>query len=60
MKTEIPQNVKYFIGALFSDSALLNKAQKHCEARIGDIDLKSEAFPFDLTDYYNQEMGKKG
>jgi len=58
MKTIEPQNVKYFIGALFSDSDSLAKAIAVCKTEIGDIDLRSQDFPFDLTAYYNAEMGQ--
>ncbi len=57
MKTEVPQNVKYFIGALFSDRKLLEQALLLCTTKIGKIDEHSEAFPFKDTDYYNSEMG---
>ena len=58
MKTIEPQLVKYFIGALYSDNDLLEQAISQCEQLIGDIDLRSESFPFDLTSYYDVEMGK--
>lgn len=57
MRAEEPQPVKYFIGALYSDEALLKQAMTHCENRIGLIDLRSDAFPFDMTTYYEREMG---
>ena len=58
MKTTEPQKVKYFIGALFSDSKILEQAIKLCQNEIGTIDLRSQDFPFDLTEYYNEEMGQ--
>lgn len=57
MKIEAPQNVKYFIGALYSDEGLMEQAQKICENRFGDLDFLSEPFLFDVTEYYDQEMG---
>ncbi|MEA3286073.1 MAG: DUF4416 family protein [Candidatus Marinimicrobia bacterium] len=57
MKTEAPQPVKYFIGALFSDRKLLDQAEQLCLEKIGRIDEHSQPFPFDVTDYYNAEMG---
>jgi len=57
MKTTQPQPVKYFIGALYSDAELLEQAISHCEQRIGEIDLRSDPFPFDVTSYYDDEMG---
>ncbi len=58
MKPADPQFVKFFIGALFSDIDLLKKALELCQVKIGDVDLRSENFPFDLTTYYNEEMGQ--
>ena len=57
MTTEAPQNVKYFIGALYSDQELLEQARKICENRYCDLDFMSEPFPFNVTEYYDQEMG---
>ena len=57
MKTTEPQAVKYFIGALYSDADLLEQAISLCEQRIGKIDLRSEPFPFEVTSYYDHEMG---
>lgn len=58
MKADLPQSVKYFIGALFSDKALLDKAQVAVTDELGPIDLTSESFPFNTTDYYEAEMGR--
>lgn len=49
--------VKYFIGALFSDENRLQEAICEAEIPFGIIDLVSDDFPFDITDYYNAEMG---
>ncbi|MCF7825292.1 MAG: DUF4416 family protein [Candidatus Marinimicrobia bacterium] len=57
MKTVEPQKVKYFIGALFSNADVLEKALGLCQAEIGNIDFHSENFPFELTHYYDEEMG---
>jgi len=58
MKADQPQNVKYFIGALFTDEALLEKAREAIIAQLGAIDLTSESFPFTTTNYYESEMGR--
>lgn len=57
MKIEAPQNVKYFIGALYSDVELMEQARKICADKMGDLDFLSEPFPFDVTEYYDEEMG---
>lgn len=58
MKPQKVTPVKYFIGALHSDSQLLQKACKILEERFSAIDLMSEDFTFGGTDYYEDEMGK--
>ena len=57
MKPTDPQPVKLFIAALFSDDPLLQKSLGLCEQQFGAIDYRSERFPFDVTDYYAEEMG---
>lgn len=57
MKPANPDPVKLVIAALYSDEGLLEKALKKCAERFGPIDYRSEAFPFDVTDYYDEEMG---
>ncbi|NQV14052.1 DUF4416 family protein [bacterium] len=58
MKAEHPQSVKYFIGALYSDAELLEKAQYLCAESIGEIDFYSKSFPFEVSSYYDEEMGR--
>lgn len=57
MKIIEPQVVKYFIGALFSNSERLEAALKLCQRHFGAIDFTSESFNFDQTSYYETEMG---
>jgi len=57
MKVEQPQKVKYFIGALFSDKTLMDKARQQIASKIGPVDVQSETFPFTVTHYYDTEMG---
>lgn len=57
MKPTDPQPVKLFIAALFSDDSLLQRALELSEHLFGTIDYRSEHFLFDVTDYYNAEMG---
>lgn len=58
MKAEQPQPVKYFIGALYSDAELLERAIAVCWESIGPVDSMGEPFPFDSTHYYDAEMGQ--
>lgn len=57
MKTEQPQPVKYFIGALYSDAELLERAIAICWEQIASVDSMGEPFPFEDTHYYDNEMG---
>jgi hypothetical protein len=58
MKPEKAKPVKYFVGALFTDIHLLNKSINDMEGSFSHVDLQSDDFPFDITDYYNKEMGE--
>ncbi|MCF6237998.1 MAG: DUF4416 family protein [Candidatus Marinimicrobia bacterium] len=58
MKAEAPQPVKYFIGVLFSNRDILKQAETSCRSEIGEVDARSEAFPFTTTRYYDGEMGR--
>ncbi|MBL7136003.1 MAG: DUF4416 family protein [Candidatus Marinimicrobia bacterium] len=57
MKPEEAKPVKYFVGALFSSEELLKKSLEDLEQKFSKIDLSSEDFPFNVTIYYNSEMG---
>lgn len=57
MRPTDPQPVKLFIAALFSDEKLLEQAFEECRQLFGSIDYRSERFLFDVTDYYEPEMG---
>lgn len=49
--------VKYFIGALFTDATRLKIAIARAEKTFGITDLVSADFRFDITNYYDNEMG---
>lgn len=49
--------VKYFIAILYADQNAFNCAIRGCETAFGPIDFTSEPFPFDITNYYEEEMG---
>ena len=47
------------IAALMSSNlALMNKIEGRLSEKFGAIDLASDLFPFDYTEYYTEEMGK--
>lgn len=57
MKPEPPKPVKLFVGILFSDQDSMQKAMSALNDQFGEIDVQSSDFPFDMTDYYQKEMG---
>lgn len=58
MKPVKVKPVKYFVGALFTDKEILNKSINDLENSFSNVDLESDDFPFDITRYYNKEMGE--
>ena len=52
-----PLPVKLFCGLLSGDLDLLQRARQLLRRRFGPIDLESGIWPFDQTDYYQDEMG---
>jgi hypothetical protein len=49
--------VKLICGVIHKDDALYKEVRQRLEAEWGRADSESEAFPFDLTGYYEDEMG---
>ncbi len=50
--------VKYICGIIFARPEILAKAEERLVGRLGAVDLRSPAFDFRLTDYYEKEMGE--
>ena len=60
MGKELPhKRVKLVIPILFSDNQKFDNAIKILVDNYGKIDYKSKIIDFNLTDYYNEEMGDK-
>ncbi len=57
MKPTSPEPVKLFMGILYSDAALLEKALSLLVEECGEIDFESPNFEFTISDYYKEEMG---
>jgi hypothetical protein len=51
--------VKLFVAALWTDAAVLQNAISELSARWGDIDFTGADRSFDMTDYYEPEMGRR-
>jgi hypothetical protein len=49
--------VKLICGVIYKEDALYEEAKQRLEAEWGRVDSESPAFPFDLTGYYEDEMG---
>ena len=52
-----PQPVQLVMGVIFRDEAGLEEVVSRLESELGEIDARSEAFDFDVTHYYEDEMG---
>ncbi len=56
---QFPEKAKLFIGCIGINKEIILKIKPCLEEVWGKIDCESELFPFNWTDYYEQEMGKK-
>ncbi len=56
-KLKKPRPVKLIIGILAADQQCLTAAIDTIKAKFGKIDLLSETWPFDQTDYYKDQTG---
>ena len=52
-----PKPAKYFVGLLSSDVELLSSVETDLTAIFGAIDARSEILPWNLTKFYESEMG---
>ena len=52
-----PKPVKLIIGILAADNTCLHAAIEAIEDKFGRLDLLSDLWPFDKTDYYKNETG---
>ena len=53
-----PLPVKAFASILFSEHRMVEETVEALIKGYGEIDMMSEIFPFDHTDYYEGEMGR--
>lgn len=56
-RPRVPRPVRLFCGLLSGDRDLLSRTRQALSREIGPIDLASDVWPFDQTDYYEAEMG---
>ena len=57
-KIHTPRRVKLFVGVLSSIPEMFPEVEARLSALWGDVDLRSDLFAFDSTDYYNDTMGR--
>ena len=53
----LPKLVKLFVGILTCNEGLFGDVESLLVKRFGEVDMKSEIFPFNFTDYYKKDMG---
>jgi len=52
-----PQPVKLIVGILACDDRCLQAARDCVEGNLGPVDLESDVWPFEQTEYYKKETG---
>ncbi|MDR3306118.1 MAG: DUF4416 family protein [Endomicrobium sp.] len=52
-----PKQAKLFYGIISSNEEIKQKSFDILKEKFGEIDLTSDAMPFDFSGYYNSEMG---
>ncbi len=53
-----PKPVKLFVGLLSGDRDLVRRASQLLRRHYGEIDLQSDYWPFEQTEYYLDELGE--
>ncbi len=56
-RPSLPEPVQLFIGILAPSDRRLSDIKERLVRCFGPMDLESDGFPFDVTDYYEPEMG---
>ena len=54
----LPKPAKLIISIFTSDKSLFSLYKKELIKRFGEVDIESNAQPFNFTDYYEEEFGK--
>lgn len=57
MNVQEVQPVKIIMGIIYHPDTAIHKVLRFLEKVFGTQDLQSAVFPFDMTDYYDPEMG---
>ena len=59
MDIQATPKVKLIIGLIYSQQSDLLACEAHLQKVFGEIETISPEYPFDMTDYYEPEMGKE-
>ncbi|MCF7832710.1 MAG: DUF4416 family protein [Candidatus Marinimicrobia bacterium] len=57
MDIQTTPKVKCIFGLIYANDSKLSACIRHLETVYGPFDIVSEEFPFNITDYYESEMG---
>lgn len=57
-KTFLPKPAKLILSMFTSDKSLFNLYKEELVKRFGEVDIESNAQPFNFTDYYKEEIGE--
>jgi hypothetical protein len=57
-KTFLPKPAKLIISMFTSDKCLFNLYKEELIKKFGEVDIESNAQPFNFTDYYKEEIGE--
>jgi len=58
-KPQTADPVKLFVAVLWAQTGSLESALENLRSKWGEIDFESADHPFDMTDYYETEMGRE-
>lgn len=56
-ETKAPNPVKFFVAVLYAENKYLEKAREILQHTWGTLDFEGDAHHFDVTNYYEPEMG---
>jgi hypothetical protein len=59
MEIQDVQSVKLILGIIYHPDIDIRQVLRSLETVFGEPDMQSAVFPFDMTDYYEAEMGDK-
>lgn len=54
-----PEKAKLIVGLLSGEEDWLREGVRRLKRHFGDVDVESDVWPFDATDYYAIEMGER-